>query len=566
MTYKSIGLILFLLGLWVLTGCTMNVDAPHTPTVVVSPTLDETAIARLATKTPTTKPTNTHTSTQTSTASVTPSLTASATGTTMPTATHTATSTRTPTQTATLLPTATQTASPSVTATYRPTVTAPPTFTPMPTLTPTDAIAQLTILTATPPPSPTFTPFPTLTPNLTQTWVAQDAPPPTTTPGGIYTLTASPTVPATFTPLPTVEGDAIGDDGTFFDPNAPDAGQDALPIAPVGPEGPNGPAIPEYNAVVISLGGQIVPILTVPDGISIGPAITQGDIFAIGAGGQVAAVNPNGELYVNHVPLTISPASQFGTHPNLSYGDVVWSPDGQRLAFRVDATNPNEFNGIDSGVWVFDPGTNRSWQVFRNTYTGAQLHDQRRVVHINWSPDGTKLAITVETPLGLGTIFMPVNHDANDWIDTIPYADATWTLDNRALIVSGRTWNGGHTVVGRIELDANWTYIEYANQRTNGLYMQAAAQIHDGHIAFLGGPSPDAFALYTIPSAPGAQPTPISGQINGTIVAAEWNADRSAVLVTVQMDGQIQLWIVRIDGVTQQTTLNGDALNAAHWR
>ncbi|MCD4687400.1 MAG: hypothetical protein K8S97_15835, partial [Anaerolineae bacterium] len=193
-------------------------------------------------------------------------------------------------------------------------------------------------------------------------------------------------------------------------------------------------------------------------------------------------------------------------------------------------------------------------------------HEQRRVVRITWSPDGTVLAATVETPLGLGTVFMPAHHNVNEWINAVPYADATWTFDSRTLIVSGRTWDGGHTVVGRINLDETWTPTEYANQQANGLYMQAAAQLRDGRIAFLGGPSPDAFALYTMPSVSGAQPTRISEQINGTIIATEWNAEHSAVLVTVQVGGQIQLWIVRSDGITQQTTLDGGALSAAHWR
>jgi hypothetical protein len=317
---------------------------------------------------------------------------------------------------------------------------------------------------------------------------------------------------------------------------------------------------------VISFSGQIVPILTIPDSISTGPALAQGNVFAVGTGGQIAAVNPNGELFVNNTQLAISPASQYGTHPNLSYGDVVWSPTGQRLAFRVDAANPNEFNGIDSGVWIFAPGTNRSWQVFRNTYTGAQLHEQRQVVRIQWAPNGAVLAITVETPLGLGTVFVPVDHNVNEWVDAVPYADATWTFDSQALIVSGHTWDGGHTVVGRIALDANWTYTEYVSQRANGLYMQAAAQLRDGRIAFLGGPSPNAFALYIIAATPGAQPTPISGQINGQIVATEWNTEHSAVLVTVQAGGQTRLWIVRTDGVVQETTPDNGTLSAAHWR
>jgi hypothetical protein len=566
-----------------LAGCNIDIDAPQTPTIIASPTLDETAIARLATGTPTLtvtssstatgtstltvtpSPTPTQTATSTSTPTVTPSPTATGSFTPTPTLTPSpsATGTSTPTLTATAVPTATFTQSPSAIPSATP--TPPPSFTPPPTLTPTQPIPQLEIPTATLRATTTFTPFPTLTPNLTATWAAENLPVPTRTPGGIYTLTPTSTAPPTLTPPPnaTAEGN-----GTFYDPNAPPSGQEALPVAPAGNTGPSGPAMREQEYIVVSYAGQVVPILDLPNvigGSGSGSALAHGRVFAVSRSGQVAAVGYDRWLYVNGQPVTVSPASQFGLHENLSFGDLVWSPDGQRLAMRVDAADPGAFNGIDSGIWIYEPATNRSWQIFRNTYQAAQLADQRRAVTVRWAPNGLALVVTVDTPLGRANVFMPVDHDVNQYINAIPYAYATWAPDSGSLIVSGYQW-GGSTVVGRVMLDTNWTTTEYLSQPTAGLVMQAAIQLADGRIAFLGGPTPDSFGLYIIQPVSGALPVRLSPLIPGQIISAEWNAARSAVLVTAQVGGGYRLWVIRIDGTAQDTTPTVGAPDAAHWR
>jgi hypothetical protein len=341
--------------------------------------------------------------------------------------------------------------------------------------------------------------------------------------------------------------------------------QNSLPVAPAGDSGPGGSPLPEQEYIVISYAGQVVPILPLPDGIDTGSALAQGDIFAVGSGGAVAAVGFDRWLVVNGQRMTVSPSSEFGLHPNLSINDLVWSPDGQRLAFRVDTSNPSDFNGIDSGVWIYEPATRRSWQVFRNTYQAAQLHEILRALTVQWSPNGGELVVTVETGMGRGSVFMPVDHNANEVISAISFADASWAPDSGSLIVSGMHWDSQTTVVGRVALDANWTYIEYLNQYTTGLAMQAAIQLRDGRIAFLGS-SQGTFALYTVPAVVSAPTTRISQAISGQIIAAEWNADRSAVLVTVQAGGAVRLWVIRIDGTARDTTPMAGAPAAAHWR
>jgi hypothetical protein len=90
--------------------------------------------------------------------------------------------------------------------------------------------------------------------------------------------------------------------------------------------------------------------------------------------------------------------------------------------------------------------------------------------------------------------------------------------------------------------------------------------LFDGRIAFLGGATPDSAALYAIQPTPGAPPLRLSTTIPGQVVAAEWNAARTAVLVTVQSGGSYRLWIIRTDGTAQDVTPAGGPPTVAHWR
>jgi hypothetical protein len=366
------------------------------------------------------------------------------------------------------------------------------------------------------------------------------------------------------TPQP---GPSATQSGTFYDPNAA-AQQTAAPIAPAGQTGPTGPALPEQNQVVVSYAGQVVPLLGLdPSGNPVSNPLAHGTIFTVNQNGDVAAVGGDHLLYVNNGPLVVSPASIYGLDPNLTYGDLVWSPNGQRLAFRLDATSLDNTNAIDAGVWVYDPGQMLpTWQVFRNSYEGAQLDQQRQALAIHWSPDSGSLAITVQTPLGRANVFMSAMHQANDPVVFTPYADANWGPDSHTLIVSGPGFDG-YTVIGRLDESNNWTYTEILNQRSTALYMQAATLLNDGWIAFLGGESPDSFALYTTPPVGGMQPQRVSIPITGQVLSAEWNLARTAVLVTAQTAAGRQLWIVRTDGTVQNATPGTPGFpDVAHWR
>lgn len=322
---------------------------------------------------------------------------------------------------------------------------------------------------------------------------------------------------------------------------------------------------------MISYAGQVVPLLDINGVDNTSTPLAQGEVFAINHTGQVAAVGGDHQLYVNGAPMTASPASQFGLPPNLSVRDIVWSPDGHRLALRVDAVNPNERNAISSGIWIYEPGSNHSWQVLRTTYEGqvAQLHQQQRPVAIQWSPDGSGLIITVETPLGHGNVvtsaFRDINNpDTNDLLDPLPYPFATWGVNSHTLIVSGAKWGEPTPVVGRIVIDKNWAYTGYFVQTAAQVKAAAAVELYDRQLAFLGEPAPAMFALYL--GLPNAQPAPVSPALNGYVLSAEWNPERTAVLITADTESGPRLWLVRIDGTAQDVTPAGGYPAAAHWR
>ena len=659
-----IGLILIAAAL---AGCGLDIDAPRTPTVALSPTLEATLVARVdtltpsPTRTPTATLTPTATRTYTATPTATPTRTPTATATDTPTATgtYTATPTRTPTVTSTRTPTATATDTPTATGTYTATpthtATATPTRTPTATVTETPtatgthtamptrtATASTTLApSATPtatitasatrtiPPTltrtatasatlvPSATPSATITATVTPTAIPTERPtlPPTPTEAPAATETLMPEVPATppptptevpeptasFTPFPSLTPAAVaqeptwpppptftaaplpgglpdGDEGAGPGP-APDAGETGEgPGDLPGGVGPIGPAVPlpEQASVVVSYAGQIVPILELgPDGRPAAAPLAQGSFFAVSSAGRVAAIGPDALLHVDGQALHVAPDTGWGLAGNLAWGDLAWSPDGRWLAFRVDPADPATYPAAGfnepTGVWIYDAQGATSWHVFRNGYAGqvAQLHEQRRAVGMRWSPNSDALIVTVETPLGRGSVPIAVGHDVNQFVDALHYADATWSPGGGALIVSGATWEG-LSVVGRVALDEARTTTIFLTEAATGLHMQAALELAGGRIAFLGSATPGSFALYATRTAPDGIQVPeiarLSPPMPGQVLAAAWNPGRTAVLVAAQDGAARRLWLVRTDGAAQDITPAAGAPDLAGWR
>ncbi|HML22434.1 MAG TPA: hypothetical protein PKD09_12345, partial [Aggregatilinea sp.] len=435
---------------------------------------------------------------------------------------------------------------------------------------------------STPTPAATAAPAPTLTPSALPTLDPGEGGGDST--GLITTWTPSPT-PGEVAQVP----NADGGEGAFVDPNAPAAGQDSAPVAPQAPEADQasgGPTLPEEEQIVVSYVGEVVPYLSLVGvaGSTDASSLGQGTIFDVSSTGQVATVGGNHWLSINGQPVGVSPASEWGPPANLSLGAVEWSPDGRYVAMRVDDSDPANQTVTNGGVWIYDlsdPAHPASRQVFRNGYPGlvAQRGDERVATGAQWSPDGTRLLITVTAwyegaDAAPGIVVIPRDVDINDPnLDpaaktplALPFGGGTWTLDGTALIVSGPA-SGGASVVGRWDFTTG-QYTEYTNQGASGVAMQAAADLPDGWIGFLGSVTPGRdVALYLLPASPGAPISPpASPTIPGAVIAAEWNPAHTAIMILVRTDTGDRLWLVQSNGTAQDITPPGGAPTSIDWQ
>jgi Tol biopolymer transport system component len=118
-----------------------------------------------------------------------------------------------------------------------------------------------------------------------------------------------------------------------------------------------------------------------------------GDIvFAAGvASGLVAIDLATGQEHDFGQARPCSPSCPTVQHP-------VWSPDGTRLAYVLDAGN-NGFFYPELGVWVLDPATGRSDQLARFP-TSCPVPSRQSSIpaspgssgYISWSADGSRIA------------------------------------------------------------------------------------------------------------------------------------------------------------------------------
>lgn len=537
----------FLLGLSLLiiflSACDIGTDGRSTPTVQPTNTLSLTEIADLWTDTPTPTVTSTLTRTPTITPSITltnsPTFTATATTTASATITHTSTATRTmtPSDTATF----TQTASPTNTPTQTDTPTDLPTETPLPP-TATDTAEPVVA-------SPAFTDTPTSTFTATST----NTPRPTFTPRQVTATAAATnlvTIPAqTATRLPTET--AIGFPSPTFipAPNTP------TPLAFPTLSGENNSGgntngtVPQANAIVVQdLSGVIRN--------SSGQELATGRAFDVGPQGQLAVQGLDGQLYTPNGKLGTSPASEFGLREGANVGYIDWSPAGGSIAFTF--RYPDDGN-VDNGVWVYHTYNNTSQQIYRDVW-------DRRAERVSFSPDSSVVLVRVITPDGsTANFFLPATWEANQGVPvTHYYADATWGRGGTSIIVSGPRTGGGESVLGRVLLDNDQTFVPYNFSSARVSYTAAGTELADGRLAFLGSNSATgAFRLYLMPINGVA--TAVSSDIPGRILSWEWNASRTALLLVMDNVGTRQLWVVNTNGTAQNATPITSAPSIARW-
>ncbi len=114
--------------------------------------------------------------------------------------------------------------------------------------------------------------------------------------------------------------------------------------------------------------------------------------------GQLAAVDSTGYLFIDSQPFVKSPMSIYSLNGPRKFlvQRVRWSPDGRLLAFKV--VTPNAMSGtlsfpdtINDGVWVYDPSTGESRQVFRNEY--RKDAGIRIAYYFDWTSDSQTLIL-----------------------------------------------------------------------------------------------------------------------------------------------------------------------------
>ena len=524
-------------------SATPTTTLPYTPTDL--PTFTPTA-----THTPTNTATGTQTATFTPTLTLTPTLTSTATITRTPTATHTPTNTPTGTQTPTRTPThtptptqtpvPTQTPLPTATATHTaiPTVTPIPiidTDTPVPTNTPLPT--QTPVPTQTPLPTATQTPASTATPNMTATTLVEiqqtrNAPTFTAVPQPTATNTVQ---PPTQDVTPTIiTATAASQDPGILPTPAPNVTAVASTPEPQ-PDAPTAtftPVLtptafpPELIPATVVL--QIRP--TIPFIPTFNNASTSAYTFNVGPGGFIFngtpiqgtvglfAANPadpnsfartDSNGYLTFAPpgggergLSTSPFYDgFGVsspQENKNYAtDLSWSPNGRSLSFLIQP--PPGTDNQNAGVWYWDANTNLAYPLIRDCpqegYTSCANVSNRLAAHwqsrdVEWSPDSTRAMVTLWLPdEGRQAITIinaiPDENLANTTQDFLRFDNAQW-LDNERILVSGRTLDGGNSIVGIWNVRSKQYEQTLIDGNANGLFLFDAARRLNGDIVALG--------------------------------------------------------------------------------
>jgi hypothetical protein len=321
----------------------------------------------------------------------------------------------------------------------------------------------------------------------------------------------------------------------------------STPFGSTGPGGPfSGGPVPEASEII--LGDADGNILRAN-----GEQLATGRVFDVGPQGQLAFQAFDNNLYVGGTQLTISPASEFGLKGRVDYID--YAPSGGRVAF----TYRNPEAEVDNGVWVFNVAANTSQQIFRDTF-------ERRADTVLFSPDSSVVLIRIMNSAGqpAGLTFLPVNWDANTEYRYHPYPYSTWSPNGTSVIVSGPIDGAGASILGRVNLDAEQTFVQYDFSSAGVSHVVAAIELSNGQLAFLGGPgAAGPHRLFIMPI--GGQAQVVSGEVPGTIESWEWNRARSAALLITNNAGTRQVWIVQTNGATRNITPTTGSPRSIRW-
>ncbi len=247
---------------------------------------------------------------------------------------------------------------------------------------------------------------------------------------------------------------------------------------------------------------------------------------------------------------------------------VVWSPDGQHLAFLVDANRDDR-----DGVWLLNnPQINsisNAQQVFREcpppidtdctvNIGGEPKHYNS--LHIDWNNSSTALLVQLDLPDENRRAFtvIPLDNAPTHLPPIYRYDYASWSQDGTRVLVSG-AGPDGRQMIGWLD-PSNGTVQTIFDGSSAGLIFRDAVQRPDGQIVALAavGGSPD--ALYD------SSGRPISGVIGDAAPSrVSWSPDRSAALVVVNDGGTPHYYVANVDGSVQEITASVAGALAVDW-
>ncbi|MFW5692044.1 MAG: hypothetical protein ACOCX3_01700 [Chloroflexota bacterium] len=261
---------------------------------------------------------------------------------------------------------------------------------------------------------------------------------------------------------------------------------------------------------------------------------------------------------VEQGPFTQFPAESRASN-NAATDLAVWSPDGQYVAFIVNAEQQ-----ASDGVWYLEPGVFAPLQLIVDCpFEGArscmivQPADETRFWKsraLYWSPDSGSLLVNVELAdegrRGLMVIDVTRNERVRDRRPPLIYYDyGTWGSEGR-ILASGRN-PGGVYRVDWLNRDGTVNQTVY-DASANGLWLGWAVQQTDtGEIVALGRPNnPDGpVAVYS------ADGQPLSGFIGEAFPQrVVWSPNRRFVLVEAGGRRYIAGTNGQITDITEQTS------------
>jgi hypothetical protein len=177
----------------------------------------------------------------------------------------------------------------------------------------------------------------------------------------------------------------------------------------------------------------------------------------------------------------------------------------------------------------------------------------------SWSPDGTLLLLHMNSVDGGMNAVINLQSTVDSFFWRHPFQDATWSVDGRAMIVSGQQIGNG-IILGRVHItEPDQRFEGYAYSGVT--FIRAATEVFDGQLAFLGSVDGVSWSLYIMPI--GGIPTPVTEPVFGQVRDWDWNPGRSALRVILETDEGRRLWRLQTNGSIRD---EGRAPDSAHWR